>query len=72
MPFYPGPGFGRALYPNREYGKHTRFIELAGEINTRMPEHVVNRVAEALNSQTKALNGSKDSVNRSGLQAKRP
>jgi UDP-N-acetyl-D-glucosamine dehydrogenase len=43
----------------REYGKHTRFIELAGEINTAMPEYVVHRVADALNSQRKALNGSK-------------
>ena len=68
MPFYPGPGLGGHCIPidpfyltwkAREYGQHTRFIELAGEINTRMPEHVVNRVAEALNSQTKALNGSK-------------
>ena len=37
----------------REYGQHTRFIELAGEINTRMPEHVVHRVAEALEFTTK-------------------
>lgn len=68
MPFYPGPGLGGHCIPidpfyltwkAREYGKHTRFIELAGEINTAMPEHVVNRVAEALNSQKKALNGSK-------------
>ena len=43
----------------REYGKHTRFIELAGEINTAMPEYVVNRVIAALNSQRKALNGSR-------------
>jgi UDP-N-acetyl-D-glucosamine dehydrogenase len=68
MPFYPGPGLGGHCIPidpfyltwkAREYGQHTRFIELAGEINTRMPEHVVHRVAEALNSQRKALNGSK-------------
>ena len=38
---------------------HTRFIELAGEINTHMPEHVVLRVAEALNAEQKAVNGSK-------------
>jgi UDP-N-acetyl-D-glucosamine dehydrogenase len=68
MPFYPGPGLGGHCIPidpfyltwkAREYGQHTRFIELAGEINTRMPEHVVHRVADALNSQRKALNGSK-------------
>jgi UDP-N-acetyl-D-glucosamine dehydrogenase len=68
MPFYPGPGLGGHCIPidpfyltwkAREYGQHTRFIELAGEINTRMPEHVVHRVSDALNSQQKALNGSK-------------
>jgi UDP-N-acetyl-D-glucosamine dehydrogenase len=68
MPFYPGPGLGGHCIPidpfyltwkAREYGKHTRFIELAGEINTAMPEYVVNRVSAALNSQRKALNGSR-------------
>jgi UDP-N-acetyl-D-glucosamine dehydrogenase len=68
MPFYPGPGLGGHCIPidpfylswkAREYDKHTRFIELAGEINTRMPEHVVHRVADALNSQRKSLNGSR-------------
>jgi UDP-N-acetyl-D-glucosamine dehydrogenase len=68
MPFYPGPGLGGHCIPidpfyltwkAREYGQHTRFIELAGEINTRMPEHVVHRAADALNAQGKALNGSK-------------
>ena len=68
MPFYPGPGLGGHCIPidpfyltwkAREYGQHTRFIELAGEINTRMPEHVVHRVADALNSQQKSINGSK-------------
>lgn len=68
MPFYPGPGLGGHCIPidpfyltwkAREYGQHTRFIELAGEINTRMPEHVVHRVSDALNSRRKALNGSK-------------
>ena len=67
MPFYPGPGLGGHCIPidpfyltwkAREFGQHTRFIELAGEINTRMPEHVVNQVSAALNSQRKALNGS--------------
>lgn len=67
MPFYPGPGLGGHCIPidpfyltwkAREVGQHTRFIELAGEINTKMPEHVVHRVADALNSQRKAINGS--------------
>jgi UDP-N-acetyl-D-glucosamine dehydrogenase len=43
----------------REYGQCTRFIELAGEINTGMPEWVVNRVADALNSRRKAINGAR-------------
>lgn len=68
MAFYPGPGLGGHCIPidpfyltwkAREYVQNTRFIELAGEINTAMPEYVVNRVAEALNSQKKAINGSK-------------
>lgn len=68
MPFYPGPGLGGHCIPidpfyltwkAREFGQHTRFIELAGEINTRMPEHVVHVVADALNTQCKAINGSK-------------
>ncbi|HKI69356.1 MAG TPA: UDP binding domain-containing protein, partial [Verrucomicrobiae bacterium] len=42
----------------REYGQHTRFIELAGEINTAMPEYVVHQVADALNEQQKAVKGS--------------
>jgi len=67
MPFYPGPGLGGHCIPidpfyltwkAREYGQNTRFIELAGEINTAMPEYVVHRVADALNSQRKAVNGS--------------
>ena len=68
MPFYPGPGLGGHCIPidpfyltwkAREYSQHTRFIELAGEINTSMPMYVVNRAAEALNSQRKAVNGSR-------------
>ena len=60
MPFYPGPGLGGHCIPidpfyltwkAREFEKHTRFIELAGEINTAMPEYVINRVGEALNSR---------------------
>jgi len=68
MAFYPGPGLGGHCIPidpfyltwkAREYVQNTRFIELAGEINTAMPEYVVNRAAEALNAQRKAINGSK-------------
>jgi UDP-N-acetyl-D-glucosamine dehydrogenase len=68
MPFYPGPGLGGHCIPidpfyltwkAREYGKHTRFIELAGEVNTAMPEHVIHRVADALNNQKKAVKGSR-------------
>ena len=68
MPFYPGPGLGGHCIPidpfyltwkAREFGKHTRFIELAGEINTAMPQLVVDRIAEALNEHRKAVNGSK-------------
>ena len=68
MAFYPGPGLGGHCIPidpfyltwkAREYGRHTRFIELAGEINTAMPEFVLHRVADALNQQRKAVNGSR-------------
>jgi UDP-N-acetyl-D-glucosamine dehydrogenase len=68
MPFYPGPGLGGHCIPidpfyltwkARECGQHTRFIELAGEINTKMPEHVVHRVADALNARQKPISGSK-------------
>jgi len=68
MPFYPGPGLGGHCIPidpfyltwkAREFGKNTRFIELAGEINTAMPEHVVQRAAEALNALKKPIMGSK-------------
>src|SRR5947199_4050714 len=68
MPFYPEPGLVGHCIPidpfyltwkAREYGHNTRFIELAGEINTRMPEHVVHRVADALNSQQKSINSSR-------------
>ncbi len=67
MPFYPGPGLGGHCIPidpfyltwkAREYGQHTRFIELAGEINTSMPAYVINRVVDALNENQKALKGS--------------
>jgi UDP-N-acetyl-D-glucosamine dehydrogenase len=68
MAFYPGPGLGGHCIPidpfyltwkAREYGQSTRFIELAGEINTAMPIHVVNRTAEALNEQRKPVKGSR-------------
>jgi UDP-N-acetyl-D-glucosamine dehydrogenase len=68
MPFYPGPGLGGHCIPidpfyltwkAREYGQHTKFIELAGQINTAMPHYVVERAIEALNSRRKPLNGSK-------------
>jgi UDP-N-acetyl-D-glucosamine dehydrogenase len=68
MAFYPGPGLGGHCIPidpfyltwkAREYGQHTRFIELAGEINTSMPHYVVNRVTEALNAVKKPVNGSR-------------
>lgn len=68
MAFYPGPGLGGHCIPidpfyltwkAREYGQNTRFIELAGEINTHMPQHVINRVAETLNGVKKPLNGSR-------------
>jgi UDP-N-acetyl-D-glucosamine dehydrogenase len=68
QPFYPGPGLGGHCIPidpfyltwkAREYEVNTRFIELAGEINTHMPYYVVERSAEALNRIKKSLNGSK-------------
>jgi UDP-N-acetyl-D-glucosamine dehydrogenase len=69
MPFYPGPGLGGHCIPidpfyltwkAREYDIATRFIELAGEINTRMPYYVVNRVTESLDRATgKGLNGAR-------------
>src|SRR5271163_1881609 len=68
MPFYPGPGLGGHCIPvdpyylswkAREYDFATRFIELAGEINTEMPYHVVNAVASALNDRQKSIKGSK-------------
>ena len=67
-PFYPGPGLGGHCIPvdpfylswkAKEWDFHTRFIELAGEINTNMPYHVLESVSRALNQQKKALNGSK-------------
>jgi UDP-N-acetyl-D-glucosamine dehydrogenase len=66
--FYPGPGLGGHCIPidpfyltwvARKYGMSTRFIELAGEINTSMPAFVVSKVADALNDRGKPVNGSK-------------
>ena len=68
MPFYPGPGLGGHCIPidpfylawkARQFGQDTRFIKLAGEINTAMPRHVVDRAAAALKSRRKTLKGSK-------------
>ncbi len=66
--FYPGPGLGGHCIPidpfyltwkAREYGLHTRFIELSGEINQKMPDYVVDKLVDALNARGKALNGAK-------------
>ena len=68
MPFYPGPGLGGHCIPidpfyltwkARQFGQHTRFIELAGEINTAMPDHVVRVAFEALNQDGKAVKGAR-------------
>ncbi len=68
QPFYPGPGLGGHCIPidpfyltwaARRHGLNTRFIELAGEINTAMPRYVVERVAEALNDEGKAVKRSR-------------
>ncbi len=67
-PFYPGPGLGGHCIPidpfyltwkARQYHMATRFIELAGEINTDMPHYVIHRTMEALNARKKSLNGAK-------------
>ena len=68
MPFYPGPGLGGHCIPidpfyltwkAREHECATRFIELAGEVNTSMPEYVVHMLIEGLNKHKKSINGSK-------------
>lgn len=68
MAFRPGPGLGGHCIPidpfyltwkAREFGKNTRFIELAGEINTAMPDYVISKVADALNDEGKSIKGSK-------------
>ena len=67
-PFYPGPGLGGHCIPvdpfyltwkAKQYDFNTRFIELAGEINSGMPQHVVDRLTEGLNLMGRALNGAK-------------
>ena len=68
LPFYPGPGLGGHCIPIdphylswklRSLNYYARFIELAGDINSRMPEYVVEKIVAALNSQKKSLNGAK-------------
>lgn len=66
--FYPGPGLGGHCIPidpfyltwkAKEYGMHTRFIELSGEVNSEMPNWVITKITHALNSAKKPVNGSK-------------
>lgn len=68
VPYYPGPGLGGHCIPSdpfyltwkaREYGVHTRFIELAGEVNSSMPDYVIYKVAAGLNGLKKSVNGSR-------------
>ncbi|MBB71310.1 MAG: UDP-N-acetyl-D-glucosamine dehydrogenase [Legionellales bacterium] len=68
VPYYPGPGLGGHCIPidpfyltwkAREYGVHTRFIELAGEVNNAMPNYVVHKVADGLNRKSKSISGSR-------------
>ncbi len=68
VPYYPGPGLGGHCIPidpfyltwkAREFGIHTRFIELAGEINSDMPKWVVGKLADALNEREKSIKGSR-------------
>ena len=68
VPYYPGPGLGGHCIPidpfyltwkAREYGVHTRFIELAGEVNSSMPDYVIGKITSALNEQRSSINGSK-------------
>ncbi|MCO7546701.1 UDP-N-acetyl-D-glucosamine 6-dehydrogenase [Stutzerimonas nitrititolerans] len=66
--YYPGPGLGGHCIPidpfyltwkAREYGLHTRFIELSGEVNRAMPEYVLSKLMDGLNERSKALKGSR-------------
>jgi UDP-N-acetyl-D-glucosamine dehydrogenase len=68
MPFYPGPGLGGHCIPidpfylswkAKQNGFDARFIELAGEVNSHMPHHVVEKIAETLNANRKAVNGAR-------------
>lgn len=68
VPYYPGPGLGGHCIPidpfyltwkAREYGVNTRFIELAGEINSDMPKWVIGKLADALNDREKSIKGSR-------------
>ncbi|NOS73020.1 MAG: nucleotide sugar dehydrogenase [Methyloglobulus sp.] len=68
VPYYPGPGLGGHCIPidpfyltwkAREYGVHTRFIELAGEVNSAMPDYVIAKVGAGLNALKKSINGSR-------------
>jgi UDP-N-acetyl-D-glucosamine dehydrogenase len=68
VPYYPGPGLGGHCIPidpyyltwkAREYGVNTRFIELAGEVNSAMPDYVVEKISLALNDRRKCVNGSR-------------
>lgn len=68
VPYYPGPGLGGHCIPidpfylswkARQYGVNTRFIELAGEINSAMPHWVIDKLTAALNARRKAVNGSR-------------
>lgn len=68
VPYYPGPGLGGHCIPidpfyltwkAREYGVHTRFIELAGEVNSAMPAWVIGKIAEALNERERSIKGSR-------------
>lgn len=67
-PYYPGPGLGGHCIPidpfyltwkAREYGLHTRFIELSGEINQKMPDYVFSKLSSALNERDKSVKGAK-------------
>jgi len=68
MPFYPGPGLGGHCIPidpfyltwkAKQHGVNSRFIELAGEVNTAMPEYVINKLSAALAAQDKTLEDSR-------------
>jgi len=68
VPYYPGPGLGGHCIPidpfyltwkAREYGINTRFIELAGEVNSSMPDYVVSKVMQGLNQHKRSINGSR-------------